>query len=204
MVDNAVSDFVMLWVAIDPLGTVPIFLSVVGQRPRNELGAIANRAVLTAAGVLVGFLVLGQVLLTWLDISMDAFQIAGGITLFLFALGMLFGHSHGDVAAEGADPAIFPLAMPAIAGPGAILTIMVLTDNDRYAVLHQARTAIVALVVLLLQWILLRGAGRILRFLGNSGTNILSRIMGMLLAALSVQVVIEGIRGLARAWEKGA
>jgi multiple antibiotic resistance protein len=201
MVDNAVSDFVMLWVAIDPLGTVPIFLSVVGDRPRAELGGIANRAVLTAAGVLIGFLVLGQLLLTWLDISMDAFQIAGGITLFLFALGMLFGHSHRNGEDDGSDPAIFPIAMPAIAGPGAILTIMVLTDNDRYAFLHQARTAVVALVVLALQWLLLRGAGRIQQLMGKSGTSILSRIMGMLLAALSVQVIIQGLRGLIRTWE---
>lgn len=200
MVDNALSDFLMLWLAIDPPGSVPILLTAAGQRPREELASIANRAVLTAAGVLLGFLVLGQLLLSHLEISMAAFQVSGGITLFLFALGMLFGYSHGNGSTAQSDPAIFPIAMPAIAGPGAILTVMVLTDNDRHEYLQQVRTALVLLAVLAIQWVMLRGAVRVQRLLGDGGMNVISRIMGMLLAALSVQVVMQGVHGLGQSW----
>jgi multiple antibiotic resistance protein len=201
MVDNALSDFITLWVTIDPIGTVPIFLAVAGRSQRHEMGRIARQSVFVAGGVLIGFLVLGQILLHFLHVGMDSFQIAGGLVLFLFAMTMVFGSAHfgAEGTGEGDNPAIFPLGMPTIAGPGAILAIVVLTDNDRYSIPEQARTAAVLMGVLFLQWILLRLAGRIERLLGQGGTSILRRVMGLILAALSVETVVIGIRGLLNA-----
>jgi multiple antibiotic resistance protein len=198
MLDCAFTDFVTLFVTVDPLGTVPLFLGIVGQRPSREIASLANQSVLVATGVLMGFLVLGQILLNAMHISMDSFQVAGGIVLFLFAMTMLFGHhlgggSHGP---DSSNPAIFPLGMPTIAGPGAILATVVLTDNDRYNIWEQAGTAAVLLGVLLLQWALLRAAVPIQRWLGSGGANILTRVMGLVLASLSVETVVGGIRGM--------
>lgn len=198
MLDNALTDFVCLYVVIDPIGTVPIFLSVTGQSEPALARRIAWESILVGGGVLLGFLILGQVILHAMHVSMDSFQVAGGIVLFLFAMTMVFGieHSGASNISPRNNPAVFPLAMPAIAGPGAILAVVVLTDNERYNYLHQARTAGVLLVVLFVQWILLRAAGPIQSRLGHSGTNILSRVMGLILAGVSVETVAAGIRGM--------
>jgi multiple antibiotic resistance protein len=201
MLDNAYTDLITLIVTIDPVGTVPLFLGVAGRRPSQEIAKLANQSVLVAGGVLIGFLLLGQVLLTSMHISMDSFQVAGGLVLFLFAMTMVFGHHVSNGSSGGAEdnPAIFPLGMPTIAGPGAILAIVVLTDNDRYNCLHQARTGFVMLGVLLLQWVLLRLAVPIQKRLGAGGASILTRVMGLILASLSVETVVTGIRGMMKA-----
>jgi multiple antibiotic resistance protein len=198
MLDNAFTDFVTLMVTVDPIGTVPLFLGVAGQRPPREITRLANQSVLVATGVLMGFLLLGQILLTAMHISMDSFQVAGGLVLFLFAMSMIFGHesTSGSHVNPNSNPAIFPLGMPTIAGPGAILAIVVLTDNDRFNFLHQASTACVMLGVLLLQWVLLRLALPIQRRIGHGGTSILTRVMGLVLASLSVETVLAGVRGM--------
>jgi multiple antibiotic resistance protein len=197
MLDCAFTDFVTLFVTIDPLGTVPLFLGVAGQRPSREIAKLANQSVLVAAGVLMGFLLLGQVLLTAMHISMNSFQVAGGLVLFIFAMTMLFGyHLSGGSHDGNSNPAIFPLGMPTIAGPGAILAAVVLTDNDRCNISEQVVTAAVMLGVLFLQWVLLRAAVPIQRWLGSGGTSILTRVMGLVLASLSVETVVGGIRGM--------
>jgi multiple antibiotic resistance protein len=202
MLDNAFTDFVTLWVTVDPIGTVPLFLSVADASSPRELRRTATQGVLVAAGVLLGFLVLGQFLLNAMGITIHSFQIAGGLILFKLGLSMIFaGHTaHGAGPDQGGNVAIFPLAMPFIAGPGAILAVVVLTDNDRFSVLEQTRTAIVLLVVLLAQWILLMAANPIRRRLGMNPIGVLSRVMGMILAALSVETVIGGIKDTLRAW----
>jgi multiple antibiotic resistance protein len=202
MVDNWLSDLITLWTVVDPIGTVPVFASVTHTMPRGDSQRIARQSVIVAGGVLVGFLVLGQVLLQAMHIGMDSFQVAGGLVLFLFAMMMVFGYIHADPsdhAAADQNPAVFPLAMPVIASPGAILAIVVLTDNDRFAFPHQARTAMVLLAVLVVQWILLYLATPIQRWLGRSAMSIASRVMGLILAALSVETIVGGVRGLLRA-----
>lgn len=198
MLDNALTDLVALAVMIDPIGNVPVFLGITGQRPAGEISRLANQSVLVAGGILLGFLVLGQVLLTAMHVSMDSFQVGGGLVLFLFALTMIFGKGHGK--SEDSDSqnnlAVFPLGMPTIAGPGAILTIVVLTDNDRYNCLHQARTAMVLVGVLFVQWLLFRAAVPIQRRLGVGLVNVLTRVMGLILAAVSVETVTTGLRGI--------
>ena len=198
MLDCAFTDLVTLMVTVDPIGTVPLFLGVAGQRPPREMAKLANQSVLVATGVLMGFLVLGQILLTAMHISMVSFQVAGGLVLFIFAMTMLFGHgsANGSHDSAGGNPAIFPLGMPIIAGPGAILAAVVLTDNDRHRVSEQAVTAAVMLGVLFFQWVLLRLAVPIQKRLGSGGASILTRVMGLVLASLSVETVVGGIRGM--------
>ncbi len=196
MVDNWFSDFVTLWAVIDPIGTIPVFLAITAAMIHRDARRMAREAVLVAGGVLIGFVMLGQLLLQAMHISIGSFQVAGGLVLFLLAMMMIFGHVRTNQSdqEEGHNPAIFPLAMPLIAGPGAILAAVVLTDNDRYAIPHQVRTVFVILGVLFIQWVLLRFATSVQRRLGRGVMNILSRVTGLLLAALSVETIVGGVR----------
>lgn len=198
---NYFDEFVTLWVVIDPIGTVPIFLSVTGDRNAKELRRIASRACVIAAIVLMAFMGAGQYLLNAIGVSISSFKIAGGVILFKFAISMIFASDGRDERVNsGSDPAVFPIAIPAIAGPGTILASVVLTDNDRFSFGQQAGTAATLCFVLLIQWVLLLLAVPIQRRLGTSGTSVLSRIMGIILAALAVETVLSGLRGTLEAW----
>lgn len=191
------TDFVTLFVVVDPIGTVPLFLAIAGARPPAELNRIANRAVLIAACVLIAFLFAGQFVLEAMGIGIHAFRIAGGIVLFYLAFTMIFAEPKAqkrDVQEVEGDPAIFPLGMPAIAGPGTILTVVVLTDYHRFSFVDQARTGVVLLLVLFVQWTFLRAAIPLQRLMGTGGANILSRVMGLILAALAVETILAGLR----------
>jgi multiple antibiotic resistance protein len=127
-------DFVTLWVTVDPIGTVPLYLSVTKDLPAPDRKRAAMRATLIAFLILAAFLYLGQYLLEAMHVEMLSFQIAGGIVLFLFALSMIFDKSSATQAPvdKGHDVAVFPLAMPSIATPGALLSVVVLTDNNTH------------------------------------------------------------------------
>ncbi|MGI3165260.1 MarC family protein [Pseudooceanicola sp. 200-1SW] len=194
MTADLFEQFVTLWVVIDPIGTIPVFVAVTaGLGPKARRKA-AVQASLGAAGVLLFFLVLGQFLTEALGISLPAFQIAGGLILFLFALTMIFGQGdRSDRMADGHNPAIFPLAVPSLASPGAMLAIVLLTDNNRFSVPEQAVTAAVMLAVLAVAFVLMLSAGPILRVIRPGGAAIVSRVMGMVLAAVATDNVIEAI-----------
>lgn len=191
--------FVTLWVVIDPIGTIPVFVAVTASLGAAARPKIAVQATLIAIGVLFFFLVAGQFLIDALGISLPAFQIAGGLVLFLFALTMIFGDSKPESeSAQATDsdapsPAIFPLAVPSIASPGAMLTVVMLTDNNRFSVAEQAITAGVLLAVLAFAFIGMLLAGPILKVIGKGGAAIVSRVMGMILAAVAVDTVINAI-----------
>lgn len=147
--------FVTLWVVIDPIGTIPIFVAVTTGIEPGQRKKIALNAVLFALAVLLFFLVAGQFLIDALGISLPAFQIAGGFILFLFALTMIFGDSKPkaelkdlDSREDRASPAVFPLAVPSLASPGAMLAIVLLTDNNRFSIAEQAVTAGLLVAVL--------------------------------------------------------
>jgi multiple antibiotic resistance protein len=191
-------EFVTIWVVIDPIGTIPVFLAVTGGIDAKVRTRVAIQAVLTAAGVLVFFIVCGQLLIEALGISLVSFQISGGIVLFLFALTMIFGPSkpQGEIdAGEAADEnvAIFPLAVPSIAGPGAMLAVVLLTDNHRFNLTEQSLTTAVVLLVLAVTLVLLLLASPIQRVIRKSGASIVSRVMGMILAAVAADNVLRGI-----------
>ncbi len=202
MLRQAASDFLMLLVTIDPIGTVALFVSLTASLSLRERRATARKAVYVAAGVLLGFLVAGEIVLTHLGIRLVAFQLAGGIILFLFGLQMVFGQgiaSEGTAAEPGHDVAVFPLALPGIASPGAITAVVLLTDNHRHSIAEQIVTASVLLVVLAATLGLLYVADAIHKVLGSTGSSVLIRVLGLMLAALATEQVVAGIEALLRA-----
>lgn len=191
---------------IDPIGSIPIFVFATQGVPAIHHRAIAVRAVLVAAGVLVLFLVAGQLVLEAIGLSLASFRIAGGVVLFLFALTMIFGESKPEAelphdiddnaprpASRFMDRAVFPLAMPSIASPGAMLAVVVLTDNTRYAIPHQAVTLVLLLAVLGITLGVLFAASWLNRYLGSAGSSIISRVMGIILAAVAVDAVLRAL-----------
>ncbi|WP_271947061.1 MarC family protein [Ruegeria faecimaris] len=196
--------FVTLWVVIDPIGTIPVFIAVtagLGAATRRKMALVAS---LISAGILLFFLVFGQLLIEALDIGLNSFQVAGGIILFLFALTMIFGEPKQEVEQRAAkddikdelhkhNPAIFPLAVPSLASPGAMLAIVILTDNNRYSVADQGITALVMLSVVAIAFVLMLLAEPIIRLIGHSGAAIISRVMGMILASVAVNSVLSAL-----------
>ncbi len=150
-----------------------------------------------AAIILVVAVVIGQIVLDAMGIHLLSLKLAGGLILFLFALQMLFGSADADAEAGAPetrrDIAVFPIAVPSIAGPGAIMAVILLTDNDVYTVAQQAQTAVVLLVVLGINYGLLLLSDPILRVIGRPGAAILVRVMGILLAALAVELVMNAL-----------
>jgi multiple antibiotic resistance protein len=193
---HLVSDFITLFVVVDPLAASSVFLAVTAATTASAKRRVATLAVLIAFGVLVFFIVLGQIIVEAMGISLRAFQIAGGIVLFLFAASMILAEAKepaGGGDAGAASLAVYPLAIPAIAGPGTMLTVMLLTDNDRFAIVDQALTTAVVAAVLLVQYVLLLLAGPVSRLIGRSGANILRRVMGMILASVAVNAVLTAL-----------
>ncbi|MBJ3761718.1 MarC family protein [Maribius pontilimi] len=197
-----ITAFVTLFVIIDPIGTTPIFMALTqGQAPKRRRG-IAIRACLIGLGVLLLFGLLGEELLGFVGISMPAFRIAGGILLFLTALEMLFGRrtkrrqdqSELDDPEHDDDPSVFPLAIPLLAGPGAITSIILLTDQAGSDPLSVGAVFGIMLAIYALVFALFMMAGPIERALGDTGILVVTRLLGMLLSALSVQFVIDGLR----------
>ena len=190
-------DFVTLWVTIDPIGTVPLYLSVTKDLKTRDRKRAAMRATLIAFCILAGFLYFGQYLLEVMRIHMLSFQIAGGIVLFLFALSMIFDRSSATQAPadEGHDVAVFPLAMPSIATPGALLSVVVLTDNNHHNFVQETLTCAMMALVLGATLLLMLLGDRFIGLIGRSGANILSRVMGMILSAVAVEMVFSAVRG---------
>lgn len=192
-------EFVTLFVVIDPIGSVPVFLFAVSSVPAALHRRYAIRAVLIAAGVLLAFLVFGQLLLEAIGLRLGSFQVAGGVVLFLFALSMIFGESKPAREIEEAAQddklagAVFPLAMPSIASPGAMLAIVILTENDSNPVTDQLVTAGLLLLVLSITLVLMLLAVRVQRLIGTTGTSVISRVMGLILATVAVDAILGGL-----------
>lgn len=196
--DDFIATFIFFFAVIDPIGTVPVFIAVTSPFEDKIKRIIAVKATLFSAIILLFFVVAGEIILTAIDIPLSAFSIAGGIVLFLFALSMIFGESKPEeeikMAKSGTDTAIFPLAVPSIASPGAMLAAVLLTENDKYNLWEQAQTSASMLSVLLIVLLLLFAASWIHRLIGNSGASIISRVMGLILASVAVSSVLAGIK----------
>lgn len=193
-----VAAFIFFFAVIDPIGTVPVFVAVTRHHAEAERRAIAIRATAVSAIILVFFVVAGEVLLDAMEIPLPAFQVGGGIVLFLFALSMIFGDSKPEeemkMASAGADTAVFPLAVPSIASPGAMLAAVLMTENSRYGLVEQTLTTAVMLAVLLVALVLMLAAGALHRLIGDSGASVVSRVMGMILASVASANVLAGIK----------
>ncbi len=196
-INQIIQELITLWVVIDPIGTLPVFIAMtVGLSPtaRREV-AIKSTAV--AFGVLLVFILAGQIVLEALGLSLGSFQIAGGLVLLLFSLSMIFGESKPETelrdARSNSERAIFPLAIPSIASPGAMLAVVILTDNDRFSIAHQTMTSAVMAFVLLCTFGIMLLATPIYKVIGLAGASIISRVMGMILAAVAIDAMLNGL-----------
>lgn len=193
-----VRQFVFLWAVIDPIGTIPVFIAVTRKCSIAERRAIAIKATIIATGVLLFFIVLGEFLLEAMDIPLPAFQVAGGVVLFLFALTMIFGDSKPDeelsMVSKAHDSAVFPLAVPSIASPGAMMAAVLMTDHNRFSLSDQFITTGLIVIILLITMILMFAATKIQKLIGDTGASVISRVMGLLLAAVAMNAVLSGIK----------
>lgn len=198
--------FVTLFIVIDPIMVTPIFATLTRNDEPKRQRAIALQASLIAAGVLTFFGIVGAAMLHHLGITMDAFRTAGGILLFLMGFRMFF-EPDGEMEAKKPGPkassrdniAFFPIALPLLAGPGAIATVMLLSHPDGsdsgINVPHLSAALLAVYVTLIVGFLIMCFAGQIGNALGRTGMNMVSRLLGMLLMALATQYIFDGIRG---------
>jgi multiple antibiotic resistance protein len=201
VIELFVSAFVTFFVVIDPPGCAPIFAGLTRECPPGERRMMAVRSVLVAAGILLFFGLLGEDLLRHLGISLAAFRIAGGIMLFLIALEMVFERrtqrresraQEVEADPQHEDVSVFPMAIPMIAGPGSIASVMLLMARSDG--LRESLTVLAALGAILVMTLLsLLAAGTLMRLLGHRMEAMLTRLLGVILAALAAQFVIDGI-----------
>lgn len=191
------SVFVTLVVIMDPPGIVPIFLALTHKRGTAQMRKLALQATLTALGVIVGFAVFGQFILDYLHVSLPALQTSGGLLLLLVALELLMGKESDVSAGDDVNVALVPLGTPLIAGPGAIVAVMLFMQDARSSGDAGALLAVALGVVAvhLVLYLAMRYSTVIARVLGNSGITVLTRIAGMLLAAIAAQLIANGVFG---------
>ena len=202
-----ISAFVTFFVVIDVIGVAPMFSSLTASGGRGFKASVAAKSVIYAAAVLLGFAYFGEWLFTQLHISLEAFRIAGGVLLFLLALDMLFERrtmrreerleavrDDADLGRDG-PVAVFPMAIPFLAGPSAIASA-ILFMAEQETVTHGATLVVIAMIAnLLICFFMFLGAGLIMRQFGVSGAAMITRILGVVLAALAAQFIIDGIKG---------
>lgn len=204
LLDTIITSFVTLFVVIDPPGMGPMFAALTEGETDIYRRQLAVRGTAVATVILIAFSMGGAWLLDVLGISINAFRIAGGLLLFLVAVDMLFAHgtplrrtTEGETAEaiRRHDISVFPLAIPLIAGPGALTTVVLLMGRESGHLLAQGVVLLVLLVIMALLLACLLAAARLVRFLGVTGTNVITRVLGIILAALAVQFVVDGVFG---------
>jgi multiple antibiotic resistance protein len=203
MLDFLIQTFLTLFVVMDPIALVPAFLGMAGMRPRNEQLRLARKAVIVAGSVMLFFALFGQAFLRYLGINLAAFRASGGVLLFLMALDMIFARASGaretseeeQEAKAREDISVFPLGIPLIAGPGTLSSIMILTGKSS-SFAGDLGVIGVAFFVLGICYFALRSGTRVINLIGKTGVNVISRVLGVLLAALAVQYIADGARSL--------
>jgi multiple antibiotic resistance protein len=187
------SVFVTLMVIMNPPGAVPIFLGLTATLTHRQRDIAARRAALVALGVIAAFAVFGQQILTYLHISLAALQGAGGLLLLLVALQLLIGQESGVNSDAGVNVAMVPLGTPILAGPGAIVATM-LAVREANGIGGFLAVAVGLFSAILIVWLSLRFAGQVHRVLRDSGTMLVTRIAGLLLSAIAVQMIANSVR----------
>ena len=201
-VNFAATAFATAFTIVDPVGMVPATLAVTAHATPEQRRRITNRAVLVAAAIIVFMAAVGHYFLAYLGITLPAFGIAGGILLLLIAIDMLFARPSRAKSdpeslqepAEAESVSVFPLAIPFIAGPGTLATVLLLVNlsannHERLVILYVAYGA-----ALLVTWLCMRSADMVMRVLTKTGVNVLTRLLGVIMAALAVQFIINGLR----------
>ncbi len=204
MMELALSTFVTLFVVLDPPGIGPIFAALSEGETDSYKRRLAIRSSLIATAILISFAFVGEWVLRMLGVTINSFRIAGGLLLFLVAVDMLFAHetplrrTTPDETQEAIlrhDISVFPLAIPLIAGPGAMTTVVLLMQQAGGAIANQAMVLLILAAVMVLVWIALVMATRLVKVIGVTGTNVITRVLGVILGALAVQYVVDGLLG---------
>jgi multiple antibiotic resistance protein len=203
MAEQLIKFFVVFFVVVEPISLIPLFAGLTEGATANYKKTMAGKAAAIALGICVLFAVAGAKFLDVMGIALSSFRIAGGTLLFLISLDMVFARSSGtrstaserEEAVKRDDISVFPLAFPFIAGPGALATILLTAGEiGRRSILFAGFLCVVILVVFIC-WCLMLAAPRLMDVLGVTGANVMSRLSGVVLAALAVQFIIDGIRG---------
>lgn len=199
MISLLITKILFLVAVIDPLGSVPVYLEATKHFDDKYKRKVAIRASAIAFMVLLFFIVVGQIILEGMAVSLDAFQISGGVILFLFALTMIFGEGKPETEKHGIKDykhvTIFPVAIPSIASPGAIMAVVLLTDNHLFTIQEQATTTVLVLLVVVLTMFLLLAANFVQKQIGEYGITVISKIMGLILASYAIQSILSGLKG---------
>lgn len=186
-----------IFAVIDPIGTIPVYLEATKQFDIIHKKKIAIRASIIAFLILLFFIVIGQIILDGMEVSLDAFQISGGVILFLFALTMIFGEGKPEQEknriTDYKHVTIFPIAIPSLASPGAIMAVVLMTNNQIYSIQEQSITTFVVLIVIGITCLILLTANYLQKLIGSYGITVLSKIMGLILASYAVQSILSGI-----------
>ncbi len=198
IMNEYIATFIYFFAVIDPIGTVPVFIAATRGFDEQEKKSIAIKSVIVSFCVLLFFIIAGEIILNAIKIPLPAFQIAGGIVLFLFALTMIFGEGKPEseikTIKSTTETAIFPLAMPSIASPGAMLAVVLLTENSQFSVWEQFQSSLLLFGVLVVVLVLLILATKVHKLIGDAGASIISRIMGLILSSVAVANIMEGIK----------
>ncbi|MFD0836111.1 MarC family protein [Mariniflexile aquimaris] len=198
MTTEIITKILFMIAVIDPLGSVPVYLEATKDFDEKYKKKIAIRASIVAFFILLFFILMGQLILEGMAVSLDAFQISGGVILFLFALTMIFGEGKPESEKHSIKDykhvTIFPVAIPSIASPGAIMAVVLMTDNHLYNIQEQTVTVILVLFVVILTMLLLLAANMVQKRVGEYGITVISKIMGLILAAYAVQSILSGLR----------
>ena len=192
-IETFIRTFIAIFVMADALGNAPVFLVLTKDMESDQRDRTIDRAALVATGVILGFAFAGQAVLDYLHISMGSLQVAGGLILLLIALDMLRGELDAPVVDKDRDVAITPLALPLLAGPGTLTTVMILMADSPEAQLSVAAGTLSAMVV---TWIIMRQASRVDQLIGDQGSIIITQLLGFLLAALAIEFSSQGIHAL--------
>ena len=198
------STLVSLFVVIDPIGTSAVFVTLTQNMSETEQRRIAVKAVIIAVVLLIAFSFIGKALLSYMHVSSPAFRVAGGLLLFVTAFRMIMGfhdpdflRSEKSAYRDVSNIAIFPIAIPFLAGPG-VMTATLMFTNEATSILERGIVIFSIIVIQAVALACLWGAGKLSRTFGPSGTGIIARVMGILLAAMAVQFIADGIKALAR------
>ena len=201
LVQFAITAFVMLIVVVNPVAVAPFFIATTSGLDSHERRGVLTRAIVVAFAVALFFLLAGRLMLAYLGVTMHAFAVSGGILLFVIAMPMLFGHRSPLQSPDenegrgGEDIAIFPLAIPMLAGPGTIATVLVLATEAAGEAQKVGLLIAVLVCVYLISWPVLHTSDRLIARIGEGRMSIITRVLGIILAALAVQYVFNGFTG---------
>lgn len=194
------SVFVTLFVIIDPPGIIPIFMALTATMTHTQRQRVAAMAVGVAVLIISVFAVFGRLILTYMHISLPALQFSGGLLLLLIALQLLAGKEEEMGGSEGVNVALVPLGMPLLGGPGAIVAVMLFVEQAQGRTSHVVAMVLALIAMAVLMYVFMRFSGVIARVLGRGGVTLVTRISGVLLAAISTQMIFDSLQQVLTQW----